>query len=653
MVQFQSVRKSFGTQDVLVSASFAVYAGERVGIVGANGAGKSTLFELICRHLEPDQGAVTVPTGVVIGYVRQQLNAHALDDSLIEYAENAVPALRQVQSEIHQVEAVLRETTSPERERLLRRLGELQTDFEHGGGYTLKSRAEATLSGLGFAVSDFEGPFRRLSGGWQIRAELARVLVAQPDILLLDEPTNYLDVPAVEWLREYLRSFAGTLLLISHDRYLLNSLTTTTLEVMGGHVTRYPGNYQQYRVDRETRHEHLLAAKKNQDRRREQLQRFVDRFRSKATKAAQAQSRIKMLEKLEEIEAPPPVVKAPSIRLPPPPHCGTEVLRFEDAGFSYDGQRWIFRDLDLRVERGEKVAVVGLNGQGKTTLLRLMAGKLELNAGRRSLGHQVQIGYQSQDFAELMDPERTVYDTARGSAVGRSDSDVRDLLGGFGFSGDAIEKRVAVLSGGEKVRLALARLLLQPINFLLLDEPTTHLDIHAREALERALRGYPGTLCLVSHDIEFIRHVAGTLYAIGPDGVRKYFGNYDYYREKVAQEAAARAAGVAAMVAEDEPVSPGDDRRSQRREEARRRQEFARLRRPLEERIRRAEESSAQREQERTRLHGELLAARPGTDFGGINRRLVQIDAEVAEALEDWESASLEMESLRRECGLE
>jgi ATP-binding cassette subfamily F protein 3 len=328
------------------------------------------------------------------------------------------------------------------------------------------------------------------------------------------------------------------------------------------------------------------------------------------------------------------------------------VLRLEEAAFSYDGARWIFRDLDLRLERGEKVAVVGLNGLGKTTLLRLMAGKLELNCGRRVLGHQVQIGYQSQDFAELMDPEKTVYETARGSAVGRSDSEVRDLLGGFGFGGDAIDKRVAVLSGGEKVRLALVRLLLQPINFFLLDEPTTHLDVHAREALEAALAGYPGTLCLVSHDIEFIRHVAGTIYAIGPEGVRKYFGSYDYYREKVAQEAAARLAGAAEPDPLEAPTSQAEDRRSQRREEARKRQEFARRRRPLEERIRRAEESSAEMEKERTRLHAELLAARPGTDFAGINRRLVQIDAEVAAALADWEAASLEMERLRRECGL-
>jgi ATP-binding cassette subfamily F protein 3 len=653
MIQFQSVRKSFGTQDVLVNATFAVHPGERVGIVGANGAGKSTIFELICQHMEPEKGEVSVPTGQSIGYVHQQLNPHLHDDTLLEYVENAVPALRQMQSDIHVVEASLAAAAGAERERLLRRLGELQTDFEHGGGYTLRTRAEATLSGLGFTVRGFEMPFRSFSGGWQIRAELARVLVAHPDILLLDEPTNYLDVPAVEWLREFLKNFSGTLLLIAHDRYLLNSLTETTLEVMAGRVTRYNGNYRQYMLEREARHDQLLAAKKNHDRKRDQLERFVERFRSKATKAAQAQSRIKMLEKLEDVEAPPAVFRTMKIRLPPPPHCGAEVLRLDGAGFSYDGARWIFRDLDVRIERGEKVAVVGLNGLGKTTLLRHLAGKLELSAGRRVVGHHVEIGYQSQDYVEVMAPDKTVYATARESAIGRSDGDVRDLLGGFGFSGDAIDKPVAVLSGGEKVRLALARLLLQPLNLLLLDEPTTHLDVHAREALEDALRDYPGTICLVSHDIEFIRHLAGTIYAMTPDGVRKYYGNYDYYREKAVEEAAAQAGIAAATTPAATGVAAGDDRRTQRREEARSRQEFARQRRPCELRIQRAEQASTHLEKEQSILHATLLAARPGTDFAAINRRLTQIETELADALAAWEAASLEIEELRRRCGLE
>ncbi|NLF16839.1 MAG: ABC-F family ATP-binding cassette domain-containing protein [Lentisphaerae bacterium] len=649
MIQFQSVRKSFGTQDVLVAASFTVYPGDRVGIVGPNGAGKSTIFELICRHLEPERGEVTVPSSLSIGYVRQQLNAYRRDDSLIDYVENALPAVRDTQSAILSIEAALPSASADERARLLRRLGELQTDFEHSGGYTLRSRAEATLTGLGFPVDGLTRLFRSFSGGWQIRAELARVLVAQPDILLLDEPTNYLDVPAVEWLRDYLKAFSGTLLLVSHDRYLLNSLTSTTLEVMGGQVTRYPGNYQTYMVQREVRHEHLLAAKKNHDRRRDQIERFVERFRSKATKAAQAQSRLKMLERLEEVEAPPPPIAAPRIRIPPPPPCAAEVLRLEEAGFSYDGTRWIFRDLDLRLERGDKAGVVGLNGLGKTTLLRLLAGKMPLSQGRRVVGHHVEVGYQSQDFAEVMSPDKTVYETAREAAVGRSDGDVRDLLGGFGFSGDAIDKRVQVLSGGEKVRLALARLLLQPLNLLLLDEPTTHLDIHAREALEKALREYPGTLCLVSHDIEFIRQVATSIYAVTPSGVRKYYGTYDYYREKLAAEAAAPAE----TAAPSEAASGRDDRRTQRREEARQRQEFARLRRPLEERIRHAEEHSAALESEQAGLYERLQEARPGTDFAAINRRLAEIGKDLETAMADWEEASVTIEDLRRRCGLD
>lgn len=645
MIQLSHVTKAYGTQQIFENASFTVHLGERVGIVGPNGAGKSTIFEMLTGRLEPDKGEIVIPSGLRIGHVRQQLNPYLNKETLLEYTERAIPELEKIHARITELEHALDSTPAEERPAVLQELGVLQTSFEHLGGYEIRSRAEATLSGLGFAETAFPEPFSRLSGGWQIRAELARNLVAQPDILLLDEPTNYLDVPAVEWLQDFLRSFPGTLLLISHDRYLLNGLTSTTLEVMGTKVTRYPGNYSQYLRERQARYEQLLSAKKNQDRKREQLERFVERFRAKNTKASQAQSRMKALEKMEEIDIPQTFIKPPKIRLPVPPRSGDMVARLENLGFWYSEDRWILHEVDLEVARGERVAVVGLNGMGKTTLLRLIAGRLNPRDGKRLLGHNVEIGYQSQDFADTMTPEKTVFDTVRESAVQCSDGDVRSLLGGFGFPGQAIDKRVSVLSGGEKVRLALARLLLRPVNFLILDEPTTHLDIHAREALEEALAEYQGTICLVSHDVDFVRHVATAIVSVGPDGVRRYYGDYDYYRQKRTEEMA--PAGLQPEPMYPQPVETAQDRRLQKREEARLRQEFARQRRPLEQRIARAEALIERLEGERTALLDLLQNPDPSTDFQKESLRLTELQRKLQNVNGEWESASEELESLR------
>jgi len=645
MVQFQHVSKAFGRQLVLRDVSFTVQTGERVGIVGPNGAGKSTVFELITETIEPDTGMASVPSSLRIGYVHQQLHPHKSKSTLLEHTENAVPRLRHIETRIHHLEAGLDAMSGQGREACLHELGNLQTDFEHLGGYDLRTRATATLSGLGFDNSSLDLPFSSLSGGWQIRAELARNLVSQPDILLLDEPTNYLDVPAVEWLQDYLREFRGTFLLISHDRYLLNILTNVTLEIVGGRVTRYPGNYNHYFSERQHRYAQLLAAKKNQDRKREQLERFVERFRAKNTKASQAQSRLKMLAKLEEIEVPQAFIKPLTIHLPEPPRSGNEVIQLKEAGFSYDESQLVLEDVDCRIERGDKVAVVGLNGMGKTTLLKILAGRLRLNCGLRKLGHKVKIGYQSQDFTDVMDPASTVFETARGAAVDRSDGDIRALLGGFGFSGDAIEKKVEILSGGEKVRLALARLLLRPVNFIILDEPTTHLDIHAREALEEALKGYAGTLCIVSHDIDFVRHLATTILEVSPMGVRRYYGDYDYYREKLAQERRQQSDHI--LAATSQPEGQGQQRKAQKREEARQRQAFSRLRKPLEKRIANAEKQAEDLEKEQSEILQELQHPGEGSRIGSLSRRLAEIHKLLKEMTEEWERASLELEGMR------
>ena len=541
MIEFRQVSKRYGGQIVLERVDFRLLAGERAGIVGPNGAGKSTIFELIVGECEVDAGVIERAKDIRIGHLRQQLKAGAEQMPIQTYVEQAAPDLDIIRAEIHHIEARLATGEDAEARMLLRRLGELQTQFEVQGGYDLHARAAAALTGLGFRVADLQRPLGEYSGGWQMRAELARALIAEPDLLLLDEPSNYLDLPAVEWLRRRLEGFRGTLVMISHDRYLLESLCDLTIEVAAGHVTRYPGKYSWYAVEREKRREVSLARQANENRKREQIERFVERFRAKNTLATRVQSKIKMLEKMERTEEVVVARGRGGFRLAPPPHGGQEVLRCEGVGFAYTDDKWIFRGVDLAVQRGEKLAVVGPNGAGKTTLLRVMAGQLAPGEGQRSTGHQVVPGYQSQETADTMDRTRSCLETLKAVAPDANETELRTLLGGFGFTGAAAEKRVEVLSGGERIRLAFARILIRPPNLLLLDEPTTHLDVESREALQEALAAYEGTVVLVSHDVEFVRAVAEGIVAVIPDGggVRRFAGGYDYYREKIAQETGA------------------------------------------------------------------------------------------------------------------
>jgi ATP-binding cassette subfamily F protein 3 len=642
MIEFFQVCKNYGGQDVLVDVSFRVSPGARVGVVGPNGAGKSTLFALITGEVSPDKGRVTCRKGARLGYVRQMVVPQSDDQALIAYVELAVPELHDLEREIHELDHRLHAGLEVDQGPALRRLGELQTRFEHMGGYVMRNKAEAALSGLGFSVEDFERPFASFSGGWQMRAELARVIVADPEILLLDEPSNYLDIPAVEWLQKSLRDFKGTLILISHDRFLLNTLTDDTIEIFAGKATRYAGNYDYYAAERVRRRETMLGAYKNQERQRQQLERFVERFKAKNTKASQAASKQKQLDRMDSIAVPAELVSPGRIRLAKPPHCGLEVVRLENAGFSYDRQRWVLRGVDLGVARGDKLVLIGLNGMGKTTLLRLIAGQLQLGEGRRVMGHQVLVGYQSQEFAETLDPARTVYETLKNAAPDLPESSARSLLGGFGFSGDAVEKKVGVLSGGEKIRMAFARLLAKPPNLLILDEPTTHLDITAREALEQALREFEGTVVMVSHDIEFVRHTGARVIAMTPPGITPYAGDYDYYHEKMTAKAGQAVRG-------DSSASlAGDDRRAKRRDRAETIQRFGKVRRELERQVKAAEEGIAKLEREQAEWVGKLSDP-ANTDYLRTNHRLYEIQIELAKAAEKWEKASRELEQTQKD----
>ena len=641
MIDFQNICKSYGEQLLMDNVCFRINSGDRVGVVGANGAGKSTLFSIITGELEPDSGSVNYPKNLRIGCLRQNLETSSLDTRLVEYTSDAVPELRQAAAELKEIEHILAENPDNADEKLLRRHGELQSTFEHRGGYRLKSEAEAALSGLGFKASDFEKPLKNFSGGWRMRAALARVLIAKPDALLLDEPSNYLDIPAVEWLCRFLKSYSGTLLLISHDRFLLNRLTNVTLEVNKGSVTRYAGNYDYYRRERANRAAMLDAQYQNQARKKEQMQRTIDRFRAKSTKAALAKSMQKALDRMEDVETMDDLTVKGTLRLPDPPPAGAEAARFENITFGYENSdRIIFKDLEMSINSGDKLAFVGYNGMGKTTLLKLLISKLKPQSGRVVLGHHIVPGYLAQEFADLLVMENTVYDTVKAAAAPDfPQNNIPAVLGSFGFPGDAAYKPCSVLSGGEKIRLCFARIFVNPPNLLILDEPTTHLDIAGREILQEVLQNYKGTLCLVSHDIEFVRNVATTIIAMKEHGVKKYFGNYDYFLEKTAAETAA-AAPAAVKV-----VEKTDNAKLRRQERAKQRQALSAEKKAAEKRVADLEQKVEKLDARQQELLAKL-AEPPGADFGDLMREsaIVQDKLDAATAL--WEEAMEKLEEI-------
>ena len=641
MIEFSNVSKAYGAQVILSGVSFLIGDQERVGLVGMNGVGKSTVFELIAGTVPADRGSINISGGRRMAHLRQVLKPEHQELSLIAYTETALPEIAELQQEIIEVEHRLH-AAEADKESLLGQLGRLQSQFEAAGGYTIRTRASVTLGGLGFREDQFDRPLADFSGGWQMRAELARTLTADPDILLLDEPSNFLDVPAVEWLQRFLKQFKGTLILISHDRFLLNSLTGTTLEMAGGDVTRYKGNYDWYVSQRAQRVENAAAALKNQQRKREQMERFVERFRAKNTLATRVKSKIKMIERLEDIEVPVELRTRGRLRLPEPAHSGHEVVRLEDAGYSYDGVNWVLRDLNLSIHRGQKIALVGLNGMGKTTLLRMLAGQLVPGEGKRILGHKVVPGYQSQETTETIPLDLTLLAAIKQAAPAMYEQQARTLLGGFGFSGDAVLKRVEVLSGGERIRLAFARLLANPPNFMILDEPTTHLDIPSREQLEGALQDYTGTLCFVSHDIDFVRHVADGIISLHPPGIRFWHGGYDYYKEKQAE------LGLDAPVRE-QTESPKDDKKAQRRARAEARAALNEKTRPVKKEISEIEKRMEKLEREQDELVAALSENSPGLDFAKTNRRLSELQWEISHAMQRWEDLSLTLEELTGE----
>ena len=650
MLDFHNICKSYGGRDILKNVNIRINTGERVGVVGPNGAGKSTLFAIATGEISPDAGSVSIPRDHRLGIMRQTVPHSEMSRTLLEFAADAIPELKIMSRELADIEKRLNED-SPEGDELnslLNRHGELQSRIEHLGAYRLDQEAAEALSNLGFPVDSFDRPLSEFSGGWQMRAALARVLISHPDTLLLDEPSNYLDVPAVEYLCRFLNGFPGTLVLISHDRFLLRKLTRVTLEVNAGTVTRYAGNYDFYKREREARMAHLEAEKRNTDRRIGQMERVIDRFRAKSTKAAAAKSMQKKLDKIEVIELPDSLNYHGVLRFPPVPPTGTEAFRLEKLTFGYTPDKLLFRDLDLDVAAHDKLAVVGYNGMGKTTLLKLVAGYLKPLSGRVVPGHHTVIGYQAQEFSDVLADEMSVYDAVRAALpAGASTAGVNNVLGAFGFGGDENKKPCGVLSGGEKIRLQFARIFVNPPNLLILDEPTTHLDVAARELLQQALTEYKGTVCMVSHDIEFIRAVATTILAVTPEGTKKYYGNYDYFLEKSRSEAPAAdapAPRISAGADNDTPMLARD----RRRERARQRQAIAGDFKRAKERVA-GLEARMESDSEKRKVLLAKLSSGMKIDFASVNRELAALEKDIAAAESEWETAMTELEALRLE----
>jgi ATP-binding cassette subfamily F protein 3 len=655
VLDFRNISVHYGHQDVLTNVTFRVNKGDRVGVVGPNGSGKSTLFKIVLGEMSTDTGELIVEGSPRIGFTRQNPEPDNEGETLLEYSLRGIPGLSEMEARMRELEDRLAEGSPSATQQLLKELGDLQTKFEHLGGYDIETRVKVALGGLGFTTEEFKKPFASFSGGWRMRAELSRVLASKPDLLLLDEPSNYLDLPAVDWLQKYLKAYDGTLMLISHDRYLLRTLTGIIVEVDAGTATRYEGNLDWYLNEREVRYQHLLAAKENQDHHREQLQRFVDRFRAQATKAAQAQSRQKLIDKIDEerIVLPKRYTQSGRLRLAEPPPSGIEMFRCEDLVFSYDGERNVLDGVTFSVSRGDKVALIGYNGLGKTTLMRIMAGTRQPTGGKAVIGHNVVTGYLSQEFAETIPPDVSVYRNAKNAIPpGMNEKNFRNQLGAFGFDENDVEKPAGVLSGGEKIRLAFLRLFLSAPNFLLLDEPTTHLDLDGRRLLQEALQRYRGTILLVSHDIDFVRATATSILEITRDGIRQYPGGYDYYCEK--RESAPAAASSPARAAEDRSAdrqgssASGSQlsKKELRQQRAAERAKIAPLVRELKKKVENAEKKIDELQKALDEASAELFNPTPTTDFAEANRKVRTLQFEIDRYTAEWEECATRLEEL-------
>lgn len=538
MIHVSNVSKHYGNKILYKGASFQLNPGEKAGLVGPNGAGKTTIFRLLTNEAAPDEGQISKSERTLIGYFSQNIEEMG-GRSVLEEVKSAAGKLPQIQARLSVLEAKLSETLDDdEMQKVLEEYGELQGEFERLGGYDLDSRAAEIITGLGIGPDDHHRPTQTFSGGWKMRIALAKILILNPDVLLMDEPTNHLDLESIVWLESWLMNFKGTLLMTSHDREFMNRIVTKIIEVAHKTVTVYSGNYDFYERERELRKEQLIASAKRQEEMLAKEEEFIARFAARASHAAQVQSRVKKLEKIDRIEIPTEE-KAINFEWPEPPRGGDEVVKFTNLAKVWmrdDGKQVpVFKGANALVKRLDRVAVVGVNGAGKSTLLKIIAGQTEPTEGVCTIGASIELGYFSQNSLDVLDPKNTVLEEVHSRIPTASNGYVRSLLGALKFSGDEVEKKISILSGGEKSRVVLATILARPVNFLVLDEPTNHLDIQSRQVLLDAITNFPGTVMIVSHDRHFLRHMTTRVFRLDHHELTVYDGSWDDYVRRVSQ----------------------------------------------------------------------------------------------------------------------
>jgi len=642
VIALDAISKGYGGQSLLTECSWRIGRGERIGLVGPNGAGKTTLCRILARVEEPDEGRVHLDSGVSVGYLPQEVAGSEAQTVLAE----ALSGFDEVWRLEGQLERIAMRMAGPDPDPdLVETYGDIQHRFEALGGYRLEAQAKVILGGLGFSPRDVHRSLAEFSGGWRMRAALARLLLLRPDLLLLDEPTNHLDLESLGWLENFLASYEGSVVLVSHDRYFLNRMVTAIAELTGGSVTVYPGDYDHFLVEREARHALTEARARNQAKRVAEIERFIDRFRYQATKARQVQSRIKMLEKIERVEVGSGA-RHIHFKFPQPPRTGRVVARLNGLHKAY-GDNVVYAGIDLTVERGERVALVGVNGAGKSTLLKILAGTLPFDRGERTLGPHVETQYYAQHQLDALDPSRTVLAELEQADPQSTTGRLRNILGSFLFSGDAVDKRVSVLSGGEKARVALAKMLVRPAALLCMDEPTNHLDLASKEVLEEALATFTGTIVFISHDRYFINRIATQVIEVDEGRLTTYLGNYDDY---LARKRASAETPVPPPAAPHRQTSVGQRPGSPGR--GRERKGLGREVKAIEARLRTVEEQIHELEGRLAEIGLSLADPdlyRDGQRARDIAQSRKETEERVAWLMKEWEDLSVQLSSVREE----
>lgn len=644
MISIERLKVEFGATPLFEDVSFVINKKDRIALVGKNGAGKSTMLKILAGLQNSTDGTVAVQRGVTVGYLPQVM---VLSDTrtVMEEAETAFSHIFEMQQSLERMNRELAERTDYDSEsyhQLIDRFTHENERFLMLGGTNYKGSIERTLMGLGFVRSDFDRPTSEFSGGWRMRIELAKILLRRPDVLLLDEPTNHLDIESIQWLENFLKTSTGAVVLVSHDRAFINNVTNRTIEISCGRIYDYKVPYDEYVVLRKERREQQLRAYENQQKEIKETEDFIERFRYKATKAVQVQSRIKQLEKIVPVEIDEEDNSALHLKFPPAVRSGDYPVICEDVKKAY-GNHVVFHDVNLTIHRGDKVAFVGKNGEGKSTLVKCIMGEIPYE-GNLKIGYNVQIGYFAQNQAQLLDENLTVFDTIDRVAKGDVRLKIRDILGAFMFGGEASDKKVKVLSGGERSRLAMIRLLLEPVNLLILDEPTNHLDMRSKDVLKEAIKEFDGTVIVVSHDRDFLDGLVSKVYEFGGGEVREHLGGiYDFLQKKKIENLdELQLSKSPAAVEEKKEILPTESKLSyeERKEQNKKVRKLEKLVADCEKRIEKLEAQVAE------------LETRMSTPEGASDVKLYEehqrIKKQIAEAEEEWENASLELEGMER-----